>query len=111
MEGWRIFAAIKRFSNFAFSKIQNPKVFQITLNFFEIWKTLGFCPRFFAVLIDRRTETIISTELFNGKAHDLTIFKQTTSVKPLILIIADSGYRGLQKSTQTFKCQCATKSI
>jgi len=40
---------------------------------------------------------IISTELFNGKAHDLTIFKQTTRVASHIRIIADSGYRGLQK--------------
>jgi hypothetical protein len=40
---------------------------------------------------------IISTELFNGKAHDLTIFKQTTKVSSHICIIVDSGYRGLQK--------------
>ena len=40
---------------------------------------------------------IISTELFNGKAHDLTIFKQTTKVAPSILILTDSGYRGLSK--------------
>jgi len=40
---------------------------------------------------------IISTELFNGKAHDLTIFKQTTKVSRNIQILGDSGYRGLQK--------------
>jgi len=40
---------------------------------------------------------IISTELYNGKAHDLTIFKQTTKVNHNIQIIGDSGYRGLQK--------------
>ena len=40
---------------------------------------------------------IISTELFHGKAHDLTIFKQTTKVSSNIKIIGDSGYRGLQK--------------
>ena len=49
------------------------------------------------MIIDRNTELIISTELFNGKAHDLTIFKRTTKVNPSILIIGDSGYRGMQK--------------
>jgi len=49
------------------------------------------------LIIDRQTELIICTELFNGKAHDLTIFKQTTRVNPEILIIGDSGYRGMQK--------------
>jgi len=40
---------------------------------------------------------IISTELFNGKAHDLTILKQTTKIAPSILVVGDSGYRGMQK--------------
>ena len=35
--------------------------------------------------------------MFNGKAHDLTIFKQTTKVNSSILIVGDSGYRGLHK--------------
>ena len=35
--------------------------------------------------------------MFNGKAHDGTIFKDTTPVNPAILILADSGYRGIQK--------------
>ena len=51
----------------------------------------------FQVIIDRKTEAIICTELFNGKAHDGTIFKQTTRVHPDILILGDSGYRGLHK--------------
>ena len=49
------------------------------------------------MIIDRKTELIISTELFNGKAHDLTIFKRTTKVHPSILVIGDSGYRGMKK--------------
>ena len=48
-------------------------------------------------MIDRKTEIIICTELFNGKAHDGTIFKKTTPVNPAILVLGDSGYRGLQK--------------
>jgi len=48
-------------------------------------------------VIDRKTEIIICTELFNGKAHDGTIFKKTTPVNPAILVLGDSGYRGLQK--------------
>jgi len=52
------------------------------------------------VIIDRKTELIISTELFNGKAHDLTMFRQTTKVNPSITIIGDSGYRGMQKIHQ-----------
>ena len=35
--------------------------------------------------------------MFNGKAHDGTIFKKTTHVNPAILVIGDSGYRGIQK--------------
>jgi len=49
------------------------------------------------LIIDRATENIICTELFNGKAHDLTIFKQTTKVNSSTLILADSGYRGMNK--------------
>lgn len=48
-------------------------------------------------MIDRKTEQIICTELFNGKAHDGTIFKKTTPVNPAILLLGDSGYRGIQK--------------
>ena len=40
---------------------------------------------------------IICTELFNGKAHDGTIFKETTPVNPKVLVLGDSGYRGIQK--------------
>jgi len=35
--------------------------------------------------------------LFNGKAHDLTIFKTTTRVHPDTRILTDSGYRGIHK--------------
>ena len=49
------------------------------------------------MIIDRKTESIICTELFNGKAHDGTIFKKTTRVNHDTLILGDSGYRGIQK--------------
>ena len=51
----------------------------------------------FQVVIDRKKEQIICTELFNGKAHDGTIFKKTTPIHPAILLLGDSGYRGIQK--------------
>jgi len=51
----------------------------------------------FQVIIDRKSEWIICTEMFNGKAHDGTIFKRTTPVNPGILVLGDSGYRGIQK--------------
>jgi hypothetical protein len=51
----------------------------------------------FQVIIDRKTETILCIEMYNGKAHDLTIFKETTRLHPDILVLADSGYRGIQK--------------
>jgi len=35
--------------------------------------------------------------MFNGKAHDGTIFKKTTPINPCILVLGDSGYRGIQK--------------
>ena len=46
------------------------------------------------LIIDRQTELIICIELYNGKAHDLTMFKQTTKVDSSICIIGDRGYRG-----------------
>jgi len=48
-------------------------------------------------VIEQQTTQIICTELFNGKAHDGTIFKQTTPINPQILVLGDSGYRGIQK--------------
>ena len=51
----------------------------------------------FQVIIDRKTELIICTEMFNGKAHDGTIFKATTRLNPNIQAYFDSGYRGVQK--------------
>ena len=47
--------------------------------------------------MDKKTEKIICTEFFNGKAHDGTIYKTTLSVLEKILVLADSGYRGIQK--------------
>jgi len=49
------------------------------------------------VVIERKTELIICTEMFNGKAHDGTIFRQTTRVNPAVLVLGDSGYRGIEK--------------
>ena len=51
----------------------------------------------FQVIIDRKTEMIICTEMYNGKAHDGTIFKETTRLNPSITFLGDSGYRGVQK--------------
>ena len=51
----------------------------------------------FQVVIDRKTEQIICVEMFNGKAHDGTIFKKTTRLNPAIQAYFDSGYRGVQK--------------
>ena len=55
------------------------------------------------IIIDRKTEQIICTEFFNGKAHDGTIFKETTPVHPDIQVLADSGYRGIQKVHENSK--------
>ena len=46
--------------------------------------------------MDRKRERIICTEFFNGKAHDGTIFKTTLLILQRILVLADSGYRGVQ---------------
>lgn len=37
------------------------------------------------------------TEYYNGKAHDGTIYKETMNISKKILVLADSGYRGIQK--------------
>ena len=49
------------------------------------------------MIIDRKSERVIATEFFNGRAHNVTMFKTSTQVNPNILILADSGYRGIQK--------------
>ena len=47
--------------------------------------------------MDKKTQRIICTEFFNGKAHDGTMFKTTPRILERILVLADSGYRGVQK--------------
>jgi len=49
------------------------------------------------IVVDRLSERIICADVFNGKAHDLSIFKATLQIKPCIQVLADSGYRGMQK--------------
>lgn len=49
------------------------------------------------VVIDKKTEQILCTEYYKGKAHDGTIYKETLNVTKSILVLADSGYRGIQK--------------
>ncbi len=35
--------------------------------------------------------------MYNGKAHDRTIFRETLKINPRITVLADSGYRGIHK--------------
>jgi len=49
------------------------------------------------VVIDRVSELILCVDVFNGKAHDGTIFKQTLHIKNEVTALLDSGYRGVQK--------------
>jgi transposase len=49
-------------------------------------------------VIDRKSEQIICVAVFNGKAHDGTIFKETLRIKDEISVLLDSGYRGVQKA-------------
>ena len=49
------------------------------------------------MVVHKKTERIICAEVFNGKAHDGTLFKETLNVHPSILALLDSGYRGVQK--------------
>ena len=51
----------------------------------------------FQVITGRKTEQIINTGMFNGKAHDGTIFKKTTRLNRNTQALFDSGYRGMQK--------------
>lgn len=48
-------------------------------------------------MINRKTEEILCVDIYNGKAHDRTIFKETLKINPNIQVLADSGYRGIQK--------------
>jgi len=36
-------------------------------------------------------------DFFHGNAHDMTMFKSSVAVNPTTLILADSGYRGIQR--------------
>ena len=67
------------------------------------------------MVIDRAKEEIICVDYFNGKAHDLAIFKRTLRVHPSIQILADSGYRGMNKIHQNsqypLKHKCDLKNL
>ena len=47
--------------------------------------------------MDKKTERIICTHITNGNAHDGTIFRTTLRILNKILVLGDSGYRGMQK--------------
>jgi hypothetical protein len=49
------------------------------------------------VVIDRASEQILCVDVYNGKAHDGTIFKQTLRIAKNTPVLLDSGYRGVQK--------------
>jgi len=49
------------------------------------------------VVADKRSEQIICADVFSGKEHDGTIFKETLRIHPSILALLDSGYRGVRK--------------
>ena len=48
-------------------------------------------------MVDRKSERIICVDVANGKAHDLTLLKETLKINPAIVVLADSGYRGIQR--------------
>ncbi len=49
------------------------------------------------MVINRKTEEIICIAVYNGKAHDRAIFRETLNINPSITVLADSGYRGIHK--------------
>lgn len=49
------------------------------------------------VVAEKKSAQIISVDVFKGKDHDGTIFKKTLHIHPSILVLLDSGYRGVQK--------------
>ena len=49
------------------------------------------------IVADRKSEQIICGSVHKGKAHDGTIFKNSLSIRSSIQVLADSGYRGVQK--------------
>lgn len=48
-------------------------------------------------MANKKTEEILCTDYYNGSAHDGTIYKETMNISEKILVLADSGYRGIQK--------------
>ncbi len=50
------------------------------------------------MVVDKRTKKIICTCFSNGKRHDFRLLKESkTHVHPMIKIITDTGYQGLQR--------------
>lgn len=48
--------------------------------------------------MDKKSQQIICTAFANGKRHDFRLFKESkTQLHPLINVVTDSGYQGLQK--------------
>lgn len=49
-------------------------------------------------MIDKKTAKIICTKVGKGRRHDFHLFKQSKlPIKESIIMLADSGYQGLQK--------------
>ena len=48
--------------------------------------------------MDKKSQRIICTSFSNGKRHDFRLFKESKiSIHPMINIVTDTGYQGLQK--------------
>lgn len=48
--------------------------------------------------MDKKSQQIMCTAFANGKRHDFRVFKESkTQGHPLINVVTDSGYQGLQK--------------
>ena len=50
------------------------------------------------LVVDKETQIVICTSFSNGRKHDFRLFKESkVAIQSASLIIADSGYQGLQK--------------
>ncbi len=52
-------------------------------------------------MIEKQSKKIICTSFSNGKRHDFRLFKESKiGILPNIKVLADAGYRGMQKIHQ-----------
>ena len=64
----------------------------------KFWWLTGVKQATFNKMTEKESKKIICTSFSNAKRHDFRLFKESrVAILPNINVLADSGYRGMQK--------------